>query len=356
MRLLRRYLAVAVLKGVALVLAVLLAVSSVIGFVGQLGDVGTGEYGFVQAVIYVALRIPRLIFEMLPAAALIGALLSLGNLAVHRELIVMRASGVSNAQLLAAVAVAGGALMVVMILLGESLAPQLGAYAREMRAQALHRDVDVAAGQSAWLREGNHILNLRRRSDDFEFRSGILLFELGPGQELKQIARADSAELDGDSRWALANYAETSFTPEQVSVRRAREAFREYDLSPDLLGLSVVRHDLLDTPTLKRYIRYLHANGLDATRYELAYWGRIADVVSVLLMTVLALPFVFGPLRSAGTSGRLLVGLLIGLGYYGASQLLMQTGEVFDLDARLVAWFPTAVLFVVAAVAFARLR
>ena len=115
-------------------------------------------------------------------------------------------------------------------------------------------------------------------------------------------------------------------------------------------------HDLLDTPTLRRYIAYLQANDMDASRYLLAYWGRIADVVSVLLMTVLALPFVFGTLRSAGTSGRLLVGLLIGLGYYGASQLLMQTGEVFALDPRLVAWLPSVVLLAVAAVAFTRMR
>src|SRR5690606_17281147 len=119
------------------------------------------------------------------------------------------------------------------------------------------------------------------------------------GQVLRQIARADSAELDGDGRWVLANYVETSFAAERVSVRREREAYRQYDLSPDLLCLSVVRHDLLDTPTLRRYVRYLEANDLDATRYLLAYWGRIADVVSVLLMTVLALPFVFGTLRSA---------------------------------------------------------
>jgi lipopolysaccharide export system permease protein len=353
--LLRRYLIVAVLKGVGMVLAVLLAVTTVIGFVGQLGDVGTADYHFPQAATYVALRTPRMIFEMLPAAALIGALFSLGNLAVHRELIVMRASGVSNAQLLGTVGMAGFGLLIVMVLLGESLAPSLGAYAREMRAQALHTDVGLA-GRSAWLREGAHILNLRRQSDEFEFRSGILLFEIGPGNTLRQVARADSAELDAERRWVLVNYAETTFTENGVVPRQEREGLREYDLSPDLLDLSVVRHDLLDTPTLRRYIDYLQANDLDASRYQLAYWGRIANTASVLLMTVLALPFVFGTLRSAGAGARLLVGLVIGLGYYMASQLLLETGQVFHLHPILVAWAPSAVLLVVAAVAFARMR
>lgn len=356
MILLRRYLVVATLKGVGLVLAVLVAVGSVAGFVGQLGGVGTGDYGLTQALTYVALRIPRMIFEMMPAAALIGGLLSLGQLAVHRELIVMRASGVSNVQLLGSVGLAGGVLMVVMVLLGESLAPSLGAYAREMRTQAMHEDVDLADGQSAWLREGDLIIGLRRHSDDFELRSGVLLFEIGANRELKQLARADSADVDSTNRWVLANHAQTVFGSDAVTASREREAVQDYALNPELLGLSVVRHDLLDTPSLRRYIRYLQANDLNADRYLIAYWARIADVGSVLLMTLLALPFVFGGLRSSGAGARLLIGLVIGLGYYVTGQLLVNTSEVFSIDPRVVAWAPTGLLLLVTAGACVRMR
>src|SRR5690606_8316599 len=100
--LLRRYIIVSVYKGVATALAVFLAVGSAIEFVGELGDVGRGDYGVPQALMFVALRLPQLAFDTMPAAALIGALLGLGNLAFHRELVVMRASGVSTAQLLGA--------------------------------------------------------------------------------------------------------------------------------------------------------------------------------------------------------------------------------------------------------------
>jgi lipopolysaccharide export system permease protein len=44
-----------------------------------------------------------------------------------------------------------------------------------------------------------------------------------------------------------------------------------------------------------------------------AYWSRLASVVSVIFMTLLAVPFVFGNLRSAGAGARLVVGLVIGL-------------------------------------------
>ena len=53
MTLLRTYLVMAVLRGVATVLAVLVAVTCVIEFVGQLNDVGTGDYGLQAALTYV---------------------------------------------------------------------------------------------------------------------------------------------------------------------------------------------------------------------------------------------------------------------------------------------------------------
>jgi lipopolysaccharide export system permease protein len=356
MTLLRGYLVMAVFRGVATVLGVLVVVTSAIELVGQLNDVGTGNYDLQAALTFIGLRVPRTIFNTLPIAALIGGLLSLGNLAVHRELVVMRASGVSSWQLLSAVGLAGFALAVLMVLLGESLAPSLGAYASEMRTSALHEDFDLADGQATWLRDGDRVVSLRRQAGDLGYGGGVLLFELGPEQSLEEIARADSADLDPANRWILANYAETSFTPEGVAVRSERESTEAYGINPDLLALSVVREDLLDTPSLVRYIGYLRANDLDAHRYLVAYWSRIASVVSVVVMTVLALPFVFGSLRSAGAGARLLVGLIVGLSYYVSVEVLTSAGDVYRLDPLVIAWAPTAVLVLVTAVAFARIR
>jgi lipopolysaccharide export system permease protein len=73
-------------------------------------------------------------------------------------------------------------------------------------------------------------------------------------------------------------------------------------------------------------------------------------------MTMLALPFVFGGLRSAGAGARMLVGLVIGLGYYVTGEVLTNSGVVFDLDPRVVAWTPSALLLIVMIAALRRVR
>jgi lipopolysaccharide export system permease protein len=353
---LRNYIVFVVLKGVGKVLAVLVVVAGFLQLVGQLDDVGVAEYGLSEALSFVALGMPRTIFQSMPAAALIGSLLSLGDLAVHRELIVMRAAGISKWQLVTSVGLAGFGLAVVMALLGESLAPSLGAYARQMRAEALLEEGTLADAQSTWLKDGNRILNLRRNVGEFSFESGIYLFELGRDHELLNIAHADSADIAQGDGWILANYAETRFFADGITALRLEESARDYGLNAELLELSIVREDLLDTPGLQRYIAYLQSNGLDADRYLIAYWGRIARVAAVVFMTMLALPFVFGGLRTAGTGGRLIAGLVLGLAFYVADEMLANSSEVFQLDPLLVAWAPTAVLGLAAAVAIARFR
>ena len=355
MNLLDRYIIVAVLKGVSVVIGVLLAVGIFIELIGQLDDIGNGNYGLSTALTYIALRIPRLAFQVLPAAALVGALLSLGNFAVHRELVVMRTSGISRFRLSFSVGLAGIILMVVTGLLGESVAPSLSAYAREFRAQALHDDLNLSDGQSTWLKDGDHILNLRRQPDAASF-GGVYLFELGPDRELLQVASADTAEIDSDNRWVLGNYSETIFLDQSVQINSARESIRSYNLSPDVLGLSVVRHDLLDMPGLRRYIQYLNNNELDADRYLIAYWVRVASIISVFFMTILALPFVLGGLRSTGAGARMLVGLMIGLSYYVAAQVFANSGEVFGVDPRVVAGLPIGALILITVGAMTRVR
>ena len=356
MSVLSAYIVSAVLRSVGLVVLILTAVTTVVQFVAQLDDVGTADYGIREAITFVLLGIPRLVVEALPAAALIGALLGIGQLASKSEIHAMRASGFSKLQLIGTVALAGALLAGLMAILGESFAPSLGAYARELRARSLLDDNALADGQSTWLKDGNMILNVRRSFGDQAIDSGVYLFEIGSDRELASVAHAESVNVDDSQDWALTNYAETRFGEAAITASHAARSVRQYGVAAELLGLSVVRQDMLDTPTLERYIEYLRANGLDASRYLTAYWSRWSGLVTAPLMALLALPFALGGLRSAGTGARLVFGLLIGLTLYVADDILANSGAAFGLDPLLVAWAPTGVLAAISLVALVRLR
>jgi lipopolysaccharide export system permease protein len=107
---------------------------------------------------------------------------------------------------------------------------------------------------------------------------------------------------------------------------------------------------------LLSYVAYLKRNSLDASRYETELWYRVARTVTVMVMPLLALAFAFGSLRSGGAGARLMIGVVIGLAYYLASEMLANSGQVFNLNPALIAWLPSAVLVIVTIFALSRVR
>lgn len=355
MNVIREYLGRTMVRTTVIVLAVLLALGAFIEFVGQLDDVGTGNYGVVQGMGYALMKVPEMAFVMLPMAVLLGSLLGLGTLANGSEMIALRAAGVSPWALARAVLATGAMVALLGIVLGLYLSPPLERYSRQYRTFAMHGPSGMAGMQSAWVREGNTIMNMSRMGDPGSF-GGVYLFRLGPGEGLASIARADSAGIAGGSEWTLNNFAETRFEDTGVTVRRERRFAELTDLNPELLSLTVVRAEALNGLALWRYIRYLRDNELDSSPFEVAFWGRIASAVAVAPMCVLALALAFGQMRRAGTGARMLVGVVVGLAYFLVSRALADGGEVYDLQPLLVGWLPTLMLAIATFVALMRAR
>ena len=352
MSVLTGYLMRTILASTLLVLGVLLALAALFEFIGQLDDI-EGNYTVPMALLYAALRLPQLSFEMLPIAALIGALLGLGGLANSSELVVMRTTGVSVSRLAGMVAASGVVLMILTALIGEFIGPPMDYFARTMQNEARFEQDEVDFGNAAWVKDGPVILHLDRINSEFEF-GGIYLFRFNDDNSLKSITRAENSGIDESDRWILENVRETRFVDGGVEAVQSAVAVESLDLSSELLGITLVKPVSLSARGLLSYIRYLKKNELTAERYETELWSRVARTATVVIMPVLALGFVFGSLRSSGTGGRLMLGVLIGLGYFLASEMLANSGQVFNLNPAIVSWVPSLVLLAITVFALSR--
>lgn len=355
MRILRGYLFRTILGTTGLVLAVLLSLGAFIEFVGQLDDIGVGDYGLLNAIGWVLLQMPNIVAQLLPIAALLGALLGLGSLASRSELIVLRAAGVSPRGLARAVLVTGFVLAMVSFVFSLYLAPPLERYSRQQRELAKFGQAGISAGGNAWIRDRKTILNVVPPSEEHP-AGNVYVFRFGDDGRLDAMGRAESVHAEPDKRWFLHNYAESRFTPTAIKTSLMPKSLALEGINPDLLGLTVVREETMTGAVLWRYVQYLKHSGLNASKYEVAFWSRIASMLAVPLMCVLAVPFVLGPLRSGGAGLRLLAGLGIGLTWFLMSRTLSDGGAVWNLNAVFVAWLPTVLLAIATTLALSRTR
>lgn len=344
----------AIITSSALVLAVLLALAGLFEFIAELDDV-KNDYQTPQAILFALLRLPNLAFEMMPVAVLIGSLLGLGALAAHSEIIVMRASGISVRRMAGMVALTGFVLLVCAALLGEFIGPPLDFYARDMRANARYGQGDDTSGSTTWVRDGSVYLHLERVNTEFEFGS-LYIYRFNEDRSLASVAKAENAGIGADDRWLLENLRETRFTNGGVQVVESNLEFESFAVNAELLASALAKPLSLSTRGLLSYIRYLDRNALDSRQYRTELWYRVSRTFTVLVMPILALAFVFGSLRSGGTGSRLLIGVVVGLAYYLASEMLANSGQVFNLNPVVVSWVPALALLATTAIALVRIR
>jgi lipopolysaccharide export system permease protein len=354
MSVLDRYIVRAILGAVLMVMMVLLALGALLMFIDQQDDVGTGRYTALGAFSYTLLNLPQLAYELLPIAALIGALLGLGTLARGSELTVIRAAGVSPARLASIALVAGLLLVLLEVLLGEFFAPALQQAAREQKAFSRFSNVSFG-GSGAWVRDGDLILNVAGQSSQRQFGS-MQIFELSPQHRLLALGRAQRAVAEARGKWLLSNYSESRFQDESVSARPPIQRELASNVSAGFLGLAVEDPKQLTSRALWRLISYFRSNALDTREYLFAFWSRIARTVAVAFSVLLAIPFVLGPLRSAGAGARMLLGMLLGVGFFLLQRLIESGTVVFNLNPVLLAWLPTALLALVTLGLLARAR
>jgi lipopolysaccharide export system permease protein len=107
---------------------------------------------------------------------------------------------------------------------------------------------------------------------------------------------------------------------------------------------------------LASYIDHLRRNNLDARLYEIGYWSRIARLCAVVVVALLALPFVFGPLRSTGAGTRTVIGVLLGVVFFLIERVVENGGQLFNVNPALAGWLPTAVIGVCTLIAISRTR
>ena len=355
MTILDRYLARTILSHTLMVMAVLLALMTLVTFIGQQDDIGRGQFDVVDAFLITALKLPQQAYELLPIGALIGAILGLGGLARDSELTVFRAAGVSPPRMAMSAAWAGLAVAAVVWVLGEYFAPPAEQFAREHKIFSRFSEFEIAGSRSAWVRQGRWFVNVRQQAADNLF-GGVFLYEFDAGRKLRRVGRAETAEQDEAKHWVLSKYAETRFDGGSVRSRRSDREVTGANFNADFLGLAVTDPKSLPLASLRAYVRHLRANELDAGAWEIAFWSRLARLLSAVVVCVFAVPFAFGPLRAAGAGARTVLGILAGVLFILVTQTLENSGQVYDLDPLLVAWGPTLALAAVAAVTLWRAR
>ena len=147
--------------------------------------------------------------------------------------------------------------------------------------------------------------------------------------------------MASDKGWLLKNVRGTKINGLDVKTFQRKQMIYPGRLSVDLLGVVMIEPRHMSLNDLGRYLQFLDQNQLDDSVEALVFWKKIFHPLSVIMMAMLAFPFLMGAQRQSNTGQRLLIGILLGLGFIVLENLSTQLGVYLQLMPLAIAAFPT---------------
>lgn len=331
------YIGKEILRAVFLCLGIILALEIIFVFIGELEEL-EGDYQLGQAIIFIVLTLPRRLYDNVTPAILLGCLLALGMLANRSELIVMRAAGVSLSRIALSVLKPVLAIMLMTLLLAQYIVPYTEQIAQSRRALLQSGENALTSDSGYWYRDGASFIHINAIEPN-GILHGITQYYFDGEGRLQQSSFAERAIYQTD-HWLLQDIKTTYFAPTQITAGTDKTRVWETSLQPNLLSVMVVEPEYLSILGLRNYARYLQQQGLEAKEYFLAFWNKLFQPLTTLVMVFIAMSFVFGPLRSATTAYRVFVGVVVGLVFKYMQDLLGPMSLVFDFSPFYAALLP----------------
>ena len=333
---LERYLWTQLFWATLLALAAMLAILSLVDFVNELDDVDA-SYPLVSVVRYIGLTMAGRVYETLPAAVLIGSLWSLGNLAAQSELTALRALGYSTRRMAVSIIGAGCLFAVAVLLLGELLIPRTEAAASRIHGDEVRPGMFHAEGVGTWLREGNYFIHAVTVDEDGVYRD-VSIYELDDDRYLRRVITGASLEAE-EKQLVLRDTREALIDEDGVVFRNLPHLAIERAAGFEERAFGAAVPETMNMAALIRHIDFLKRSSLRHDVHELALWSKFSRPLSVLVMLLLALPYVFSSVRSS-IGQRLFYGILVGLAYALLDKNLGNAAVAFSLPPAWGAFTP----------------
>ncbi|MFV2004377.1 MAG: LPS export ABC transporter permease LptG [Gammaproteobacteria bacterium] len=350
-----RYIGKAVISGFFLAGFVLLSVFVFIDYVSQLNSVGTGDYGALQAVVYVLLRLPQRLYELSPSILLLGGILSLGALAANSELIVMRASGITINRITRSVLQTGLLIAVFVAILGEYIVPTTTRTAKAYRAEAMEEKLIVGGMNDIWARDGNRYVNVKQILPDHQLRQ-IRVYEISENQQLNSIIYAERAHYQNDE-WVLDNIKRSEISTTGVTASFEEQIILKRLILLELFSVLELQSKDMSARELLTYSQYLQDNNLDSDEYLLEFWIKVFTPLTCLAMLLIAMPIVFATTpRSGGIGQRIMLAIIIGIIYFVINRSINHLGLALNIAPVLSASIPLLLVVVVSLYFMKRVR
>lgn len=312
----------------------LLLLQLLFAYIAELGELKAG-YSALNALVFIMWQAPKFLYDILPIAGLMGAVIGLGSLASNSEVIIMRSVGTSLWRIVGWVLRPALLLIVASFVLSQWVLPYTNDQAKLIQKQA-GKSKKIGEVYGYWTRENNRYIYVDYANSLGELKQ-INVIDLDNKYRITQTTSAKTGHYAADKQWLLKDVQQSQIQPDG-SVKAMQHATLNMDLAlqPRFVQIVTVAPEDLAPTQLVKYMQYLSQTTQLPKPYVLAFWQKLASPLALISLVVIACSFIFGPLRQQSMGFRLVIALFIGLGFRYLQDFLSYASLVYSPSP---AWF-----------------
>jgi lipopolysaccharide export system permease protein len=357
MPLLLRHVGKEFLRVWGLTFGALLLVSQLIEVFYRLRRYAGHAMPFDAFAAYLLLHLPQTLLILMPITVLLASIMTLGLLSKRREVLAMRALGLSPLYLAAPILLFGLLAGCVLTAANWTVIPIATRQSEWIKnVKLLGKQESALFGQNrSWLQlDRARLMNIQLVHPTVDSLFGVTIYRLSPSFELEEVIDAGSIEFK-DSQWWIAQGTRWRFQPDRsVEMDTLQHAAIDLGKTPADFRSVVVDPDEMDGPQLGRYIAQLRRSGLDSGRYEVNYYAKLAIPIVSLLMVMIGVPLGLRGTRWPQMAQGISLAILISIGYALIQAYAMALGN--RIPPLAAAWLADALLLTLGSGLLWRLR
>lgn len=311
-----------------------------------------------QIARYFLYSIPGMISLALPMATLIAALLTLGDLSRHNEILAMRASGVSLVKIILPLFVGGLLISGFGFINNELVMPAYSSRANYVRKVEIEKSRQRVMFQQyqLWLRgPDNSIVNIGLVSPDRNEMLGLNIYKLNSDYSVREQIKAGKLVWENGA-WRLKDSRTFTRVDDVVTSSPSdNETFNIVE-NPDDLGMIVKDSEEMNFSEMWSYVKRLKLSGYTAATHEVALHSKLAYPLASLLMILISIPFGIHTVRSGGASRGIALAVGIAFIYWMLASMGASLGNSGALPPAISAWFANIFFAVTSSLAIFRMQ
>lgn len=343
---LERYIIKIIINRIILTLLLLISLSGIIKFVEQLRKIGQGKYSILSAGLFITFSIPKDIEIFFPIATLLGILLALEALHTTNELVVMQILNFNYLKIVYAAIKVAIPLLLITIALGEWVVPMGEQAAYNYRTKMIYGNLMLPKRNKLWIKDGDNFIFIQSVINRCKL-IGVHIYDFDKNNRLKLFLYAVSA-IYNHGNWILLKVHESKFINfNQINTKLFLNKKWKTNLTPNRLDLITLDPNSLSILELYHYINYLKQNKERINCYQLNMWKKIFSPITIIVMLLMGLSFIFGPLYNFSIKKRLIIGISISLIFYIFNQVIGLFSIVYNISPIFGAICPSVIFFII---------